>query len=134
MITSPPHTPQRTLSRNGSTDCVANSSSSAITKHTRDTKLHTKNKHMRTSTTPRTNTSPHHMLMTSARMATITHTMDTIPHYTKHTTNISQKNQPHAQSQSQTMQEVAIQDSQDEETPPENSGHQSKSLIYTIEY
>ena len=45
--------------------------------------------HMKKSTTPRMNTSPHHMYMTSTSMAPIMHSMDTSPHYTKYTTNIN---------------------------------------------
>ena len=39
------------LSTNSGTDCVAYSSSSATTKHTTETSLHPKNKHMRTKNT-----------------------------------------------------------------------------------
>ena len=49
--TSPLHTPQCSLSLNSGMNCVAYSSSSATTKHTKETSLHPKNKHMRTSTT-----------------------------------------------------------------------------------
>ena len=98
--TSPPRTPHCMLSP---TVCVTNYSSSATTKHTKETSLHPKNKHMRTSTmnttthmmtstTPRTNTSTHHMHRTST---SIMHTTDTSQHYTKNTTHTSppQKNQ-----------------------------------------